>query len=145
MIRNRISTGRALSMPTGLATGLSIGLATTVILSALLAKLVSTEKVEWGSVGYGIMIILLITSAIDSKATCFMIKRRKLIGCLLAGLLYWLSLIMITALFFGGQYDGMGVTGVIVFCGSAIVCLLESKGEKRKNANTRRSISRKRL
>ena len=145
MIRNRISTGRALSMPTGLATGLSIGLATTVILSALLAKLVSTEKVEWGSVGYGIMIILLITSVIDSKATCFMIKRRKPIGCLLAGLLYWLSLIMITALFFGGQYDGMGVTGVVVFCGSAIVCLLESKGEKRKNANTRRSISRKRL
>ena len=145
MIRNRISTGRALSMPTGLATGLSIGLATTVILSALLAKLVSTEKVEWGSVGYGIMIILLITSAIDSKATYFMIKRRKLIGCFLAGLLYWLSLIMITALFFGGQYDGMGVTGVVVFCGSAIVCLLESKGEKRKNANTRRSISRKRL
>lgn len=145
MIRNHISTGRALSMPAGLATGLSIGLATTVILSALLAKLVSTEKVEWGSVGYGIMIILLITSAIDSKATCFMIKRRKLISCFLAGLLYWLSLIMITALFFGGQYEGMGVTGVVVFCGSAIVCLLESKGEKRKNANARRSISRKRL
>ena len=145
MIRNRISTGRALSMPAGLATGLSIGLATTVILSALLAKLVSTEKVEWGSIGYGIMIILLLTSVIDSKATCFMIKRRKLIGCFLAGLLYWLSLIMITALFFGGQYEGMGVTGVVVFCGSAIVCLLESKGEKRKNANTRRSISRKRL
>ena len=145
MIRKHISTGRALSMPAGLATGLTIGLATTLILSAILAKLVSIEKVKWGSVGYGIMIILLITSAIDSKATCFMIKRRKLIGCLLAGLLYWLSLIMITALFFGGQYDGMGVTGVIVFCGSAIVCLLESRGEKGKKANTRISVSRKRL
>lgn len=145
MIRKHISTGRALSMPAGLATGLTIGLATTLILSAILAKLVSIEKVKWGSVGYGIMIILLITSAIDSKATCFMIKRRKLIGCLLAGLLYWLSLIMITALFFGGQYDGMGVTGVVVFCGSAIVCLLESRGEKGKKANTRRSVSRKRL
>lgn len=144
MIRNHISTGRALSMPTGLATGLCIGLATTVILSALLAKLVSTEKVEWGSVGYGIMIILLITSAIDSKATCFMIKRRKLIGCLLAGLLYWLSLIMITALFFGGQYDGMGVTGSVVFCGSAVVCLLESRGERGRKGNLRRSIPVKR-
>ena len=145
MIRNHITNGRALSMPAGLATGLCIALATTLILSALLAKLVSADKVEWGSIGYGIMIILLLTSVIDSKATCFMIKRRKPIGCLLAGLLYWLSLIMITALFFGGQYDGMGVTGVIVFCGSAIVCLLESRGEKGKKANTRISVSRKRL
>lgn len=144
MIRNHIATGRALSIPAGLATGLCISLVTTLILSALLAKLVSTEKVEWGNIGYGIMIILLLTSVIGSKATCIMIKRRKLIGCLLAGLLYWLSLIMITALFFGGQYDGMGVTGFIVLCGSAVVCLLESRGERGRKANLRRSIPAKR-
>ena len=144
MIRNRITTGRALSMPAGLVTGLFISLVTTVILSAFLAKLVSTEKLEWGNIGYGIMVILLLTSVIGSKATCVMIKRRRLIGCFLAGLLYWLSLIMITALFFGGQYDGMGVTGFIVLCGSAVVCLLESKGDRGRNSNRRRSIPAKR-
>ena len=144
MIRNRITTGRALSMPAGLVTGLFISLVTTVILSAFLAKLVSTEKLEWGNIGYGIMVILLLTSVIGSKATCVMIKRRRLIGCFLAGLLYWLSLIMITALFFGGQYDGMGVTGFIVLCGSAVVCLLESKGDRGRNSNRRRSIPARR-
>ncbi len=144
MIRNHTTTGRALSMPAGLAIGLCVSLVTTLMLSAILAELVSTEKLEWGKIGYGIMTILLITSVIGSKATCIMIKRRKLMVCLLAGLLYWISLIMITALFFGGQYDGMGVTGSVVFCGSAVVCLLESRGERGRKGNLRRSIPVKR-
>lgn len=144
MIYNHKATGRALSMPAGFAIGLCFSLCATLILSAILAKFVSAEKLEWETIGYGIMMILLITSVIGAKATCMMIKRRKLISCMLAGLFYWLALLITTALFFGGQYSGMGVTGLIILCGSALVCLLELRGEKGRKANSRRIVTGKR-
>lgn len=144
MIYNHKGTGRALSMPAGFAIGLCVSFCSTLILSAILAKLVSAEKLEWETIGYGIMMILLITSVIGAKATCMMIKRRKLISCMLAGLFYWLALLITTALFFGGQYSGMGVTGLIILCGSALVCLLELRGEKGRKATSRRIAPGKR-
>ena len=138
MKRNRKATGRALSMPAGFAIGTCISLGMTLLLSALLAKLISSEKLEWEKVGYGIMIILLITSVVGAKSTCVMIKRRKLMSCMIAGVLYWLGLITITALFFGGQYDGVGITGVIILCGSALVSLQELKGERGSSTGIRK-------
>lgn len=143
MMRNQNRTGRTLSMPAGVAAGTGISMGLTLILSMFLARLVSTEKLEWDRIGYGIIVILLTASVMGTKAACVMIRRRKLMLCIIAAVLYWLSLLMTTALFFGGQYDGIGVTGIVIFSGSAIVCLGELKkdarqktglpGRKRKN------------
>lgn len=138
MKRNRKVTGRALSMPAGFAIGMCVSLGTTLLLSVLLAKMISAEKIEWEKVGYGIMIILLVTSILGAKTTCIMVKRRKLLSSIIAGLLYWLGLLTITALFFGGQYSAVGITGMIILCGSALVCLQELRGERRRSAGLRR-------
>lgn len=125
MTYNHKVTGRELSMPASFAIGVCISLGMTLILSAVLAKLISIEKVEWESVGYWIIAILLTASVIGSKATCLMVKRRKVVSCLIAGVLYWLGLLIIAALFYGGQYTGIGVTGMMILCGCVVVCLLE--------------------
>ena len=125
MTYNHKVTGRALSMPTSFAIGVCISLGLTLILSAVLAKLISIEKVEWERVGYWIMAILLTASVVGTKATCAMIKRRKAMSCLIVGALYWLGLLIIAALFYGGQYTGIGVSGMMILCGCAVVCLLE--------------------
>lgn len=146
MTSNHKVTGRALSMPASFAIGEIISLCLTMILSALLAKLISTEKLEWEKAGYGIMAILLIASIVGTKATCLLIKRRKLMSCVVSGVLYWLGLLIITALFYGGQYSGIGVTGIVILCGSAMVCLWELKGERRRNLSFGRGkLSKKRL
>lgn len=134
MTYNHKVTGRALSMPASFAIGVCISLGMTLILSAILAKLVSSEKVEWERVGYWIMAILLTASSIGAKATCLMIKRRKAMSCLIAGVLYWLGLLIIAALFYGGQYSGIGVTGLVVLFGCTAVCLLELRGERGASA-----------
>lgn len=143
MTRNHKVTGRALSMPAGFAIGTCISLSTMLVLSALLAKLISAEKLEWEKVGYGILLILLITSVIGTKSTCIMIKRRKLMSCAVAGTLYWLGLLMITALFFGGQYSGVGVSGIVILSGSALVCLQELKGERGRKPGSHRGKLKK--
>lgn len=126
-------------MPAGFAIGTSISLGITLILSAFLAKLVSMERIEWEGIGYGIMAILLVTSIIGARTTCMMIKRQKLLSSLVSGILYWLSLLLITAIFFGGQYHGVGVMGLIILCGSAVSALWELKGEGRRKRSVHRA------
>lgn len=144
MTYNRKVTGRALSTPASFAIGVCISLGMTLILSAILAKLISIEKLEWEKVGYGIMLILLIASVVGAKATCILVKRRKIMSCLVTGGLYWLGLLIIAALFYGGQYTGIGVSGAIILCGCAAVCLLELKVDSGANATTINGKRRKR-
>ena len=58
------------------------------------------------------------------------IKRRRVYVCLLSGGIYYGILLAMTALFFGGQYQGMGVTALLVLAGSGLVALLGLRGEK---------------
>ena len=47
-----------------------------------------------------------------------------------SGLVYFVTLLAITALFFGGQYEAVGVTGLLVFGASTAVGLLKTQGGK---------------
>ena len=99
MTVSRKVTGTAVSMPRGLLIGNTISIALTVLLAGILAKLVSTEKLEWAQIGYGIMVLLFVASATGTIAAVKAIKRQRLAVCLLAGVIYWLTLMAITALF----------------------------------------------
>lgn len=123
---------RAASTGAGLAMGLGASLLLTVIVLTITAKLIQKEMIPEESVGYGIMISLLLGSFGGAVTGAMMIQRRKGIICLSAGALYWAALIAITALFFGGQYQSVGVTGVLILAGAGAAALLTVK-EKRRN------------
>lgn len=143
MVRNHNAKGRALSMPAGLSIGTSICMVLTLLMSLILSKLVSTERMEWSQIGYGIMGMLLIASIAGGKAACTIVRRRKLLVCASISILYWLSLLMVTALFFGGQYSGMGVTGLVILCGDGLVCIYELRREGGgKNGFRRRQLKK---
>lgn len=124
MTINRKVTGKALSLPRGLLLGNGVSVAFTLLLSAVLAKLVSTERMQWEQIGYGIMALLFISSVTGTIVAVNTIKRQLLIVCASAGALYWISLLAITALFFGGQYHGVLATGATILAGCGTVCLL---------------------
>ncbi len=54
MVANKKITGRATSLPAGLAIGAACSLAATLVLTAILAKLVEAETLPVEKVGYGI-------------------------------------------------------------------------------------------
>ena len=62
MVANKKITGRATSLPAGLAIGAVCSLAATLILTAILAKLVEAETLPVEKVGYGIMVLLIVSS-----------------------------------------------------------------------------------
>ena len=131
MVMNRKPTGRAKSIPGGLAVGGMFSLLITILGSAIIAKLVDSEIMAENSIGYGIMAILLAASWFGAMVSFGQVRRRRVMICLLSGGIYMLILLGITALFFGGQYSGVGETGLMVLCGSALAILPEFRRESR--------------
>ena len=135
MVTNRKVSGKAYSLPAGLAYGTVISLGITLVSAAVIGKLVDMEKMSWENVGYGVMVLLLAASFLGAVAAYGKIKRQRLPVCLLSGLLYYGTLLLITALFFGGQFEAVGVTAALVLAGSGTAGLIgmrESRGGKKR-------------
>lgn len=120
-------SGRATSIPIGLTIGAVISLIITLAGTATTAHLVGTEKIGEEGIGYAAMLILFISSAIGAWGAISNIKRMRLQVCMMSSGVYYLILIAITAMFFGGQYGGMLVTAIVTFAGGAVVAVLPGK------------------
>lgn len=120
-------SGTALSIPAGLGVGLLVGLVVTIAGAALAAWLLATEKIGESSAGYAAMVILALAAAFDALTAVYLIKKQRLQVSMLSGVCYYLTLLAMTALFFGGQYRGMGVSAIIVLAISAIIAFLPTK------------------
>lgn len=126
----RKTKGKAFSVPAGLGLGAAISVGLTIVLAWVLAKLILSETILEGHIGYGVMILLLISSFCGAFTAQSKIKRQRLVMCILSGILYLVILLAITALFFGGQYDAVGVTTLLVLGGSVTAGLIGKREKK---------------
>lgn len=142
MVANRKVTGTASSMPAGLALGGCISLAVTLAGAAVFAALISRETLQMGSIGYCSIAVILLSSLLGAAVAAARIKRRRVYVCALSGVIYYAVLLAMTALFFGGQYQGMGVTALLVLAGCGAAALLGLRREKTTYARRRKKAVR---
>ncbi len=141
MTVNQKPSGRAVSMPRGLTMGALTSMAITLALTALFARLTEAEVIGEGKIGYYVMGMLFAGAFFGAAVASGRIKRQRLMVCLLSGLVYFLMLMSITALFFGGQYEAVGVTAILVAGGSLLPVLSMDpskrggKGKRRRGHN----------
>ena len=132
-MRNRNKTGHATSMPAGLAMGATISMVITLTISLLGAQLVLSGALDQDLIGYCSLAALLAGTILGAMTSFKKIRRRKLMVCLLSGCVYFCILLAITALFFSGQYDGVGISFVTVTLGSVVAALvIGGEGKRRK-------------
>lgn len=129
MVRNKKVTGTAVSVPGGVGAGVGIAVALTVTGAALLAWMVDGTYMPETGFGYGAMIILLLASALGSWAAAALVKHQRLVVCLVTGGIYFLLLLGLTAFCFGGQYQGVVPTALLVGGGSTAAALLGNLGQ----------------
>ena len=131
-------TAKAVSIPAGLALGIIVALSVTAVGSAAAAWMILRGILGEGAQGYCAMGILLLSSIAGAAVSAGTIQRLRAQMCLAAGGGYYLCLMAVTALFFGGQYRGMGVTALMALCGSVLVILLAPGGKNRAGCQRRR-------
>ena len=141
MTLNRKVTGTAVTMPMGIGIGCGISMILTILGAGLVAKLISAEMLQETAIGYGAMMIILAASVTGSAVAVKKVKKRMLQVSLLVGAGYYALLLGMTALFFGGQYQGMGVTALLVLAGCGVVVLLAGREKKLKKFRKGRRLS----
>lgn len=127
--------GKAFAIPSGIALGILVAVVITLLGGILLTWLIAGERMELGALGYGIMAIQFLGGVTGAVVAMLAVKHQKMQVCLLTGLGYLLVLLASNALFFGGQYDGVLTTGLILLAGCGITAILgsrEAKGGKRR-------------
>lgn len=138
MITNKKVFGKAKSMPAGLAVGTAMGLLITIAFAVVMTQLVLGGKLEETAMGYGAMITIPVAAAMSALVAFTMIKRRRIQVCMMAGGLYLLCLIGINVLFFGGQFQGIGVTVLLILLGASAVGVLGLRAGERKGRRTKK-------
>lgn len=128
MVTDQKRTGTAVSVPAGLALGAVVSLSITIGLSAIIALLAEKEIIPENTIGYGVMILLFLAATAGTATANGKIKRRKLLVSALSGVVYYVILLSITALFFGGQYQGMGATALMVLAGCGLQLFTGQQG-----------------
>ena len=125
-------TGRASSIPSGLIIGALVSIGITVLVAAIGAHLVMNQYIDQDQIGYCSIAALILGTILGAITACKRIKHRKLMVCAFSGLAYYLLLLMSTALFYGGQYEGMGVTLLIVMLSTLAAALIVNREGKQK-------------
>ena len=117
-------------LPKGLGISMIVSVGSALVGSAVGAWLLSLEKIEEGNIGYITMILLLVSSFLGALVATRLINKKRMLVCLCAGSVYLLSLLGITALFFGGIYSGVGESALVILAGVLSVALIALKGNK---------------
>ena len=130
MLVNRKPTGRASGFPAGLAVGTLVSTLLTLALAAVLAGLISRETVAEKDLGYGVMVILFLASALGSAVAYAKIRHRRLLVFALSALCYLVTMTALTALFFGGQFEGIFPTAMLIIGGAGVSFLRSNRAER---------------
>ena len=125
--------GRASSLVGGILWGIGFSYCAMVFMAMILAFLIHMGYFAPEKIGYGVMMILMVSSLIGAVSAQTMIKHRKLLVCLVNGTGYFATLLLTTALFFGGQYEAVGETALLVLCGSVVAGMIGLPSRKMKN------------
>ena len=125
-------TGRSPSVVNSVLKGTGMAVGWTVLCAMVIAKLIEGEMMPMESVGYGSMAAHLSAVYLGAMAAY---KGAGHMGDAAAGITgggYYLILLFINALFFGGQFTGLGITLALVVLASGAVILTAGKGRSRQ-------------
>ena len=142
MVLNGKPTGRSTSIPKGLIFSAIVALFLTISGSAIIACLIKYEVLAEHHIGYAVMFMLIVAAFGSSYIAWKQIKRRKLLVCALAGGIYYVVLLSITGLFFGGQYTALAETALLVFCGSMLGVMAKLSPSRGRKYRARKSVYR---
>lgn len=130
------------SIPKAIGLSLIISATITVLGTVAGAYLIQKEMILQENMGIVVIAVLTLGSAAGAFAAMYTAKRMKLQTSILSGVSYYILLLSMTALFFGGQYDGIVATALAIISGCSIAALLNILPNKRGKSFKRKTAYR---
>ena len=136
------ATGRASSIPAGLAVGAAVSIIMTGVVCGIGGWLISAEMLSQDMIGYCALTALLISAMMGSISAWKKIRCKRFAVSLASGGMYFLVLSGITIFFFNGEFTGLVVTLITIMIGSIIPVLLSKGGAKTEKGRVHRKFYR---
>lgn len=111
--------GKVMTIPAGICLGIGFSLLCAVLGAAVLCWLVASERVGEASIGYGVMVILMVSAAAGCLLTWGKIRHRRLLVTGLCALGYYLALLA-AGMLFGGVREGLAPGAAMIGLGGGI-------------------------
>lgn len=115
--------GKTVSMPVGIAIGTSLAVITTIGGTAILASLMESESMQENAMKTSCMIMHFLSATLGALLSAALTKQKRLPVCIITAASYFGILLAMTALLFGGQYQNILPTVLIVIAGGGVATL----------------------
>lgn len=122
------------SVPISITVGTALCVALSLIGALCIAMLLEGESIEETTLGYGVMLVTLLSSFAGSFVALKMSKKYQLPIAIGVGAAYYAVMLAMTALVFDGRYRGLGVTALIITGSCSCAILLQGR-PKNRNGN----------
>ena len=121
-------TGHAPPIWKTVTAGLMLGVGWTLLCAVVLTELVNREVLAIEDIGYGSMAAIL--SGVFAGASLAGRRAGNMVvpAAVLSGVAYFVCLLLVNVLFFGGCYTGVGVTLILVLLATGAAVLASGKG-----------------
>ncbi len=121
-------------MAAAIVIGVAVGAAVAALGTLLVAYMIGKGRIAVSSLGVWAMVIQALSAAAGAWTASSIYKQKRLLICAINALGIFLLLLAMTALFFGGQYEGLlgGLAMNLLGSGSAVLPVFAGKGKKSK-------------
>lgn len=122
------ATGTAPSLLRAVSYGITASCTCAILWAAVLAKLLDGEVIKMETVGYWAMAAHVTAVLAGGLFAAGRAGHRSVLAIGLTGAGYYICLLLVNALFFGGQFAGLGVTFLLVAAAVGVGTLTAGKG-----------------
>lgn len=137
-MKKKIKNSKTRNLPAGVFAGLVLSLTVSILGAVILSLLIAGETVGENGVDGGAKVILFLSSALGAWTATALTKGNTLLVSAITAAAYLLALLAMTAMFFGGQYQGVLSSAVCILLGAGSVAL--GKSIRKKPGKARRKI-----
>jgi len=124
------------------AFGAAVSLITSVGCAAICAAAISYDIIHQRDIGYCAVFIILISSMCAGLISAGSDRDKRMYIGMLASILYAVELLLITMLFFGGEYQGIPITVIVIVTGYVLSIMVSKKGMKQRKSMRRKKYRR---
>lgn len=135
-------TGRASSVPAGLAAGAMVSILVTAVICVISGWMIGSEMIEQNKIGYCSITALIASAILGSMVASKKVQRKRFLISMASGGIYYAILAAVTIIFFDGSFQGMGVTFLTIMIGVLASALFSNRGRSAGFSRRRKKIHR---
>lgn len=122
------------SMPLSIITGVGVSLILTLVGASIAAMLLTAERIGIQAITACTIITAAVSVAGGAWAASILAGKRRIQVCLITGGGYFLVLLAMTALLFGGSYEKIHINLLTILLASGVVGFAGLRGMRRSKA-----------